>query len=271
MRKKPKAFLFGPFFGELSWEFYRFAPYAIYLKKSNPNVKIVVLTRPSRFDFYGQFADIFVPLKIQGDDILTQKGFKLLDYGDEYYKTAARYFLEKYEEKFKVIGHFFPEIKDWNYRVKWQLPRDKMDYDFIPRKKNKEIIEDMFGKDRNIVFADNSVFNENIEGYRVIQSDKFFYNISDILNDKATYFGCLIELFKRVKFVVGNLQFVMSRLAILLYRPLIFLGNEMSDDSISLLNPFNVPIIKCDNIEDGMRIYNNNFLEVKNKYELFNA
>lgn len=259
MRKKNKAFLFGPFFGELSWEFYRFAPYAIYLKKSNPDVKIVVLTRPSRFDFYGQFADIFVPLKIQGDTILGQKGFKLLDYGDEYYKTIAKYFLEKYKKKFKVIGHFFPEIKDWNYQVKWQFPRDKMDYDFIPRRKNKEIIDDMFGKDKNIVFADNAVFNENIEGYKVIQLDKFFYNISDILNDEATYFGCLIELFKRVKFVVGNLQSDISHLAILLYRPLIFLGNEMSNDSISLLNPFDVPIIKSNTVSEGIKIYENNF------------
>jgi len=58
--KKPKAFLFGPFLGELSWEFYRFAPYAIYLKKHNPDVNIIVLTRKERFDLYGIYADIII-------------------------------------------------------------------------------------------------------------------------------------------------------------------------------------------------------------------
>lgn len=258
MRKKHKAFLFGPFFGELSWEFYRFAPYAIYLKKSNPNAKIVVLTRPSRFDFYGQFADIFVPLKPKGDSILGQEGFKLLDFKDEYYATIVKYFLEKYRKKFNIMGHIFPEVIDWTYKVKWQFPRDEMDYDFIPRKRNREIVEDILDEDQNIVFADNSIFNENIDGYKVIQSDKFLQSIADILNNEATYFGCLIELFRKVKFVIGNLESDASHLAILLHKPLIFLGNEMSDDSINLLNPFDTPIIKCDDIKDGVRIYENN-------------
>jgi len=55
-----KAYLFGPFFGELSWEYFRFAPYAIYLKKISPDIKMIVFTRPSRFDLYGQYADILV-------------------------------------------------------------------------------------------------------------------------------------------------------------------------------------------------------------------
>jgi len=259
MRKKHKAFLFGPFFGELSWEFYRFAPYAIYLKKVNPDVQLVVLTRSSRFDFYGQFADILVPLKPKGDNVSGQEGFKLLDFRDEHYYTIAKYFLEKYRKKFHIINHIFPEVTGWIYKVKWQFPRSQMDYGFMPRKRNKEIINDIFGEDENLVFADNLVFNEDIDGYKVVQSDKFLRSILDILNDEATYFGCFIELFKKVKFVVGNLESNLSHLAILLQKPLIFLGNEVSDDCISLLNPFNVPIIKSSTVSEGVKIYENNF------------
>ena len=68
-QKNPKAVLFGPFLGELSWEFYRFAPYAIYLKKRNPDIKLIVLTRKERFDLYGKHADILIPLRIKNGNI----------------------------------------------------------------------------------------------------------------------------------------------------------------------------------------------------------
>ena len=62
MMKKSIA-LFGPFIGSLSWEFYRFAPLMIFLKRLYPDKKIAVLTRPERFDLYGQYADYLIPLK----------------------------------------------------------------------------------------------------------------------------------------------------------------------------------------------------------------
>jgi hypothetical protein len=77
---KKKAYLFGPFFGEASWEYFRFAPYAIHLKKRNPKISFIVFTRPSRFDFYGQYADILIPLKIEKDNLYTQAAFKLVGF-----------------------------------------------------------------------------------------------------------------------------------------------------------------------------------------------
>ena len=47
---KDSAILFGPFSGELSWEFYRFAPYLIYLKRINPDIKTIVYSRAQRID-----------------------------------------------------------------------------------------------------------------------------------------------------------------------------------------------------------------------------
>ncbi len=63
-QNKLNAYLAGPFVGELIWEFFRFAPYIIHLKKAIPKTKIIVFTRSSRFDLYGQYVDILVPLNI---------------------------------------------------------------------------------------------------------------------------------------------------------------------------------------------------------------
>ena len=65
MRKS--AYLIGPFIGELLWEFYRFAPYVIYLKKKNPKAEFVIFTREERFDLYGRYGSVLVPLRIQND------------------------------------------------------------------------------------------------------------------------------------------------------------------------------------------------------------
>ena len=73
---KEKAYLFGPFVGSIDWEFYRFAPLAIYLKTIDPDTKIIVLTRSSRFDLYGLHANFLVNLKIPNDIIIDQNCFK---------------------------------------------------------------------------------------------------------------------------------------------------------------------------------------------------
>ena len=68
---KPFAVLFGPFVGELYWEAGRFAPMLPYYReqyKNKKNVKFIVLTREDRFDLYGKYADILVPLRVPGDE-----------------------------------------------------------------------------------------------------------------------------------------------------------------------------------------------------------
>ena len=144
-KRKPKAFLFGPFMGELSWEFYRFAPYAIYLKKFNPDVQIIVLTREERFSLYGIYADILIPLRIKNDDMLIQRQFGSKNYKPEYYDTIKKYFYEKYKKRFDVIDHFCPLIHGWKRKIKWQFPRDKMDYDFQPQGKISDIVKAIIG------------------------------------------------------------------------------------------------------------------------------
>ena len=144
--KKGEAYLFGPFVGELAWEFFRFAPYAIHLKKENPNVKIIVLTRQERFDLYGKYSDILVPLRITDDKTYTQSAFGLLGYDINYYETISKFFAEKYNKEYEIIGHFYPNIKPWQRKIKWQFPRIKMDYDFNVRNTNNEIVDSIVGK-----------------------------------------------------------------------------------------------------------------------------
>jgi hypothetical protein len=78
---KEKAILCGPFFGELWWEIFRFAPYVLWKKVKyykDQDVKLIIFTRPERFDIYGQYASILVPLRINGDnEILHQECYRL--------------------------------------------------------------------------------------------------------------------------------------------------------------------------------------------------
>ena len=71
------AMLFGPFIGSLSWELYYFVPYMIYMKKHNPAYETIVYTRSERFDLYGTYGDILVPLRIKNDRNCIQHRFTI--------------------------------------------------------------------------------------------------------------------------------------------------------------------------------------------------
>lgn len=253
---KPLAYLFGPFVGDLSWEFFRFAPYAIYLKKENPQVKFIVFTRPSRFDLYGIYADILVPLKIPNDKNLKKKCFTVQSFLTKNYNHIARIFASKYKKKYQIIDHIYPDISDWRYKLKWQFPRKNMDYDFKTRSKNKQIAKSLV-KENNILIDSSLLYDKEIP--ECILIDDLCENINRLVNNyDTTLLGVLIECLKICKCVVGNLNYNMSHLAILLKKPLICINNEMSEDSIKLLNPLNTPIIYANGIDTGIEKYENN-------------
>ena len=258
---KARAFLFGPFVGELCWEFYRFAPFAIYLKKHNPGARIIVLTRPSRFDLYGQYVDIFVPLRLKNDSVLEENGFKLAGYKEENYYTIVKYFRKKFNKRFNVISHEYPDVRIWRYKVKWQFPRDKMDYDFKPRKANKELA-DRYIKPHH-VFIDHSskyVPPIRLDNYETKHCGDLAAQVTNFVDDiKTTTLGCFIEALKTSLVVVGNLASDNSRLALLLGKPLITLNEQLTDDAIHLINPRNTPVIRCNNIKEGLKIYEDYF------------
>lgn len=253
-----KAFLFGPFVGELGWEFFRFAPYAIHLKKNNPRTRLIVLTRPSRFDLYGQYADILVPLRLKNDTRSEGRdAFKLIDYKEEYYYTVVKYFRSKFEKRFRVMKHYYPDIRGWRYKVKWQFPREKMDYDFLPREKNKEIARRALGK--NIGIVDNLATDKVIEREGIINGGDLFARITNFTGKDSSFLGSLIECIRLSKFVIGDIRHEASHLALLLGTPLIHVEEPIEEDFINLLNPLRTPVIMSEDVEKGVNVYENNF------------
>lgn len=252
---KEDAYLFGPFVGELYWECYRFAPYAIHLKKKNPKTKMIVFTRPSRFDLYGKYTNIFVPLVLKNESEYKQKFFKLDGFENGSYSSLIRFFRKKYVDKFNIKDHFFPDLDSWRYKVKWQFPRSLMDYDFKPRSENEEILYDYVFDSTNYVVSE---FDNAVTNYETFFVSEFKEYCNEKLSVKSSVVGCLILLLKNAKFVIGNLRSFTSKLALLLKTPVILVNERMTTDSISLINPFGTLVIKCESIDEGVDIYENN-------------
>lgn len=256
---KKQAVLVGPFMGELFWEYFYFAPYIIYLKKKTPSDVFVIFTRMHNFDLYGIYADVFVPLRLDEENVCC---FKKEDITNNDFLKMLGLFTNKFKDRFRIKDILYPDISSFYYKVKWQFPRSKMDYDFYPREGNKKLVDRFFHKKERIVI------DASPKDVELFKSKKYFVktvfdlfcqvtNISDGV--KTSTLGCYIEAIKRSEFVIGNLDNDVSRLAILLKKPLITINETKTDDEIHLMNPLNTPIIRCNSIKEGIDIYENNF------------
>lgn len=260
-----KAILAGPFVGSLEWELYRFAPYINFLKKRKPETKLIVLTYPERFDLYGQYANILVPLKLDNTRISDQNCFGLDNFNTSVYRAVASFFFSKYISKYKISSHIYPNIKGYRSEIKWQFPREKMDYDFRPNISNSNATKNI----KLDIFVDLSWLNSPTIK-RTVLEDIYKFNSSFIEYDNiekkiqlevgATKLGCAISLIKKSNFVIGNLDSPISHLAILLKKPLLSIGKQMSEDQIHLLNPLDTKVIQSNSIEEGGEKINENFI-----------
>ena len=149
------AVLFGPFVGELYWEFARFAPMLPYMKNKkykNEDVTFIVLTRSERFDLYGRYADILVPLKIPGDYKNKQPNcFRLNELPYSNYIEYADKFKQVYEKRYKIIEHIYPNVTKAQFVNKNQFSRTKMIFDYKPRQENYDLVEMYLPNDKPIV------------------------------------------------------------------------------------------------------------------------
>lgn len=251
---KHGAFLVGPFIGEISWEFYQFAPYIIHLKKEHPTKKIIVLTRPSRFDLYGSYADILIPMKIPNDGKDNQKCFTIKGFTQHEYNLLARSYKKQYRDRFNIIDHICPDISIFYYKLRWQFSRTLMDYDFKPRYENKKIIEQFLCSYDMLFDTSGLYFDKDNTNIKDIKELTFQYN--DFINDSdSSMLGCLIESIKMCKCVISNLTSNVARLALLLKTPLIAINECATDDEIHLINPYNTPVIRSSTVEEGIKIY----------------
>ena len=258
--KERDAYLVGPFVGELFWECFRFAPYIIYLKKRNPKNKFVVFTRPERFDLYGKYADVFVPLVLRNESRYTQDCFGLDGMFDEDYKYLNSYYVKKYRQKFLHIKRIVPDIDGWRRKVKWQFPRHKMDYDFVPRDVHKRILKRKLTF-KNMVFVDlDDEECIGLKGDYQFVSTGWLRDFCDVYGKpvKTSMIGFMMELINRSSFVIGRGNRFASRMALLLGTPLITIDDDTSDDEFSLINPKETKIIRSDDITEGIKIYEDN-------------
>lgn len=261
MKSNP-TILFGPFIGELNWEFYHFAPYAIHLKKKTPEIKIIVLTRPERFDLYGKYSNVLVPLYLKNNEEDNQNKFMLNNFTHENYINLIRMFYLKFQirDTLDIKKHYYPDIKGFRYQIKWQFPRHSMDYNFAPREGNEIVIKDI--DTNNLIFLDSLSFkSEHVE--KIIKDLKAlglniidYYELEDLFENaglkNSTLIGSAISLIKKCSFVIGNLNSSLSRLSLLLKTPVLSLDEKLTNDAIHLINPKNTDIVKTDNIIKGV-------------------
>lgn len=260
-----QAFLVGPFIGELSWELYRFAPYIIHLKKEFPTHNVIVFTRPSRFDLYGKYADILVPLKLINDNPNSHHCFTINNFYNEDYKLLVESFKKKYDRRFKISDHIYPDISNFYYKLKWQFSRTLMDYDFKPRAANDDLVNDYLKGCDDLVFLNDHTDYDTADhlmcnNFDIIKANELleFVELNQNGNFNQSFIGCAIEAIRKCKFVVANVNSIIGHIAMLLKIPLISINEEVNLDTIKMANPFDSPVVVCENIESGIEYYENN-------------
>jgi len=262
MSIKENAILVGPFIGELWWEIFHFSGHILYQKIKNPKTKVIVLTRPNRFDLYGCYCDVLIPLKIENEREYGQECFTLKNFSVPYYNAIIKKFRESYENKYNVKQHIYPSIDPF-YNLKWQLPRSQFIYTFKPRMINRDITNKIYSLGmKNLVATDVHDLFE-LADCEMVNISNFVYELKRFPHAKITELGCIIELIKACRFFVGNMQSITSRLALLLGVPLIAYNETYEDTEIRIIS--NTPVFKCTNIEEGILNYEDYIRSQKNR------
>ena len=151
MSDKQRAVLMGPFVGELYWEAGRFAPmlpHMIMNQYKGQDIKYIVLTRQERFDLYGKYVDILVPLRVNGDyEQRRPECFRLIGLRPEKYKKIAEKFKAKYAKRYKIIKHIYPDVKKPAFTNKNQFHKNQMLHSFKPRQENYDLVNEYLPND----------------------------------------------------------------------------------------------------------------------------
>ena len=192
---KEKAILVGPIFSELYWEVGRFVPHIIYkrLKQYNSSdIKFIVMTRPDRFDAYGKYADILVPLIIKNEENYQQDCFRLSKFPDELFSEILKTFYIHFSEKYYILEHILPDISGTMWKNKHQFHKSQMIYNYLPRQKNLELVNKYIPNDKPLViFAPRFRFGYNRnwiywqELYDMIYESKLYNNFNFIICGKS--------------------------------------------------------------------------------------
>jgi len=274
-----QAILMGPFVGELYWEAARFAPMLPYMMQKEfkgKDIKYVIFTREDRFDLYGNYADIFVPLRIEGDySTLQPNCFRLNGLSNEQYQKMANKFNRKYSEKFKILKHVYPSIIKGQFLNKNQFRKEHMIFDYSPRLENYLLVESYIPNDKPIVvlapryrngFKRNwkywkefydMLFNSNLMSqfnfvvcgkrgeYIPDEKDRFFDINHIALNDNSSLIGILLVILEKAFFTFGS-QSSIPNLSLLYKVEVLEFGCQKTFHT-KTYNIFNTPITFIEN------------------------
>lgn len=259
MNDKQMAVLLGPCVGELYWEAARFAPllpHMIMNQYKGRHVKYIVLTREERFDLYGKFADILIPLRVNGDyNNRSPECFKLKGMDEKEYLDIANRFKEKYAEKYKIIKHIYPNIKKGAFDNKNQFSQKELTHIYKPRQENYDLIDTYIPKDKPLVvlaprYRDGFRRNWNRwpEFYDFLAKEKelmknFNFVIcgkkGEYIPDKKSRFLDMNEI------VLGEKSSLVGLLLVILERAFFTFGSQSAIPNLSLLYKVDVLEFGC--------------------------
>jgi len=279
---KPKAILFGPFVGELYWECGRFAPMLSHMVNhplpKYKNAKYIVLTREERFDLYGTYADILIPLKIPNDyNGKTQPDcFRLQGMRKGLYLEIVELFRKKYEKNYNIVRHIYPNIQ--RYTDKNQFTKEKMRYVFSPRKVNYKLVKEYIKSDKPLVVLAprfRKGYRRNWprweEFYDILYRDEFLIDkfqfiicgkIGEYIKDRKDRFldmtkiqleegsslvGLLLAIMERAILTVGS-QSAIPNISLLYKVEVLEFGNQRQLHT-KTYNHFNTPITFINNVK----------------------
>jgi|GEM_PF-6696252 hypothetical protein len=182
--------------GEFYWECGNFVPYIIWKRlfqyKDRKNIKFICMTRHERFDLYGQYADILIPFKIEGDETkFIQTGFKLHGLLPIQENIIIETLIKEVTKKYDILEFIYPNTSKKHHCNRFQFPREKFCYDYKPRIENKKAVEQLLSNDKKTI----------ILAPRYRQKVKRNWNHWQELYDMIYY----SEFFKKYNFVIcGN-------------------------------------------------------------------
>ena len=260
MNDKQRAVLMGPFAGEFYWEAGRFAPMLPYMIRNQykgKDIKYIILTRPERFDLYGKYADILVPLRVEGDYITRKpECFRLMGLKLNMYDKIVNKFKVKYKDRYNIIKHVYPDVTKRQFENKNQFSVNSMIHKYSPRQENYNLVNEYLPKDGKplVVLASRyrKGFRRNWDAW-----DQFYdmlYSNPDLMENfnfiicgkKGEYVPDKKSRFLDMNDItIGETSSLVGLLLVILENAFFTFGSQSAIPNISLL--YNVDVLEFGN------------------------
>jgi len=252
---RPKVVVAGPCYGELFWEFFRFAPYIFTIMRDNPELKLIVHTRRERYDIYGEWAHEFISLNIPKIDNTFPDCFRLTNLSEFDKIQIEMDGLRKINEKYDIIYCIRPDISNNQFCNKNQYPMQMRLFDYKVRKENVKLVDKMLDPKKPIIVLaprfrknfkrnwpywnelyDMLYFDKSLERFQFVicgKTDemyvdplKRFIDINDfVYSEKTSLIGVTIEILKRAKLTIGS-QSAIPNISLIMGTPVLQWGNQ---------------------------------------------